>query len=96
MTAPKHLRPATKKFWKHVADNYELEPQHVRILTLACEAFDRAEQAREVIALQGPYYTDRLGNHKTHPAVAVERDSRMAYANLLRRLNLDESTPAPR
>jgi hypothetical protein len=31
-----------KKFWRQVRANYQLDAEHVRILQLACEQFDRA------------------------------------------------------
>lgn len=92
--APAHLSPATAKWWLDVVSEYELEPHHVRILTLACEAWDRCTQAREVVERDGITTTDRFGQMKPHPAVAVERDSRTAFARMLRELALDVDGPA--
>jgi hypothetical protein len=77
-----------------VVRDYQLEQHHVRLLTLAAEAWDRAEEARETIGAKGAYYEDRFGKPKTHPAIAVERDSRLAFARLLRELDLDGSPEA--
>lgn len=80
-----------------VVTDYDLEPHHERVLTLAAEAWDRASEAREVLAAEGTYVTDRFGQRKAHPAVAVERDSRIGFARLLRELDLDgEPAPDPR
>jgi hypothetical protein len=80
-----------------VVADYELEPHHVRLLTLAAEAFDRGEQARRAIAGDGAYFNNRFGDRKPHPALGVERDSRLAYARLLRELDLDRAPyPDPR
>lgn len=68
---------------------YELEPQHLRLLRLACEAWDRAEQARKVLRRRGLTYRDRFDQPRARPEVAIERDSRMAFARLLRELDLD-------
>lgn len=87
--APEHLRVSTRAWWRAVVASYELAEHHRRILTLAGEAFDRAVEAREALAEHGPYFTDRFGQPKAHPALAVERDSRLAFARLLRELNLD-------
>jgi hypothetical protein len=81
-----------------VVTEWELEEHHVKLLTLAAEALDRAEEARELLARAGTFYRDRFGQPKPHPAVAVERDARVAFARLPRELDLDTVAPpeAPR
>ncbi|MGX9574077.1 P27 family phage terminase small subunit [Mesorhizobium sp. f-mel] len=91
--APAHLRPATRKWWRSVTEEYALEPHHLRLLTRASEAWDRGEEAREKIAEHGLTYTDRFGAPRSRPEVAVERDSRIGFARLLRELALDVETP---
>ena len=92
--APEHLREATREWFVAVLRDYDLEPHHVRLLTLAAEAWDRAQEARETLAAEGSYFVDRFGAPRAHPAVAVERDSRVAFARLLRELDLDGEPPA--
>src|SRR5262245_14628243 len=86
---PKHLRPATKRWWASVMLDYSLDPHHLKLLLRAAEAFDRGEEAREAIARHGLVYTDRFGAPRARPEVAVERDSRIGFARLLRELGLD-------
>lgn len=93
MKAPSHLRAATRKWWSSIADAYELEPHHLSLLTLAGEAWDRVQEAREVIAKHGAYIKLRSGNVKRHPALDVERDNRIAFARLVRELALDVDAP---
>jgi len=93
-TPPAHLRPKTRAWWAEVHHSFALEAHHVRLLTLAAEAFDRAEQAREILAKTGLTFTDRFGQPHARPEVAIERDSRTAFARLLRELDLD-SEPQP-
>jgi len=85
-------------WWKSVVSEWDLDPHHVRLLTLAAESWDRATEARETLARMGTFYQDRFRQPKPHPAVAVERDSRIAFARLLRELDLDHVSPpeAPR
>lgn len=68
---------------------FELEPHHARLLTLAAEAWDRSREARQTLEESGMFYTNKAGEPRSHPAVAIERDSRIAYARLLREVDLD-------
>lgn len=92
--APRHLKAATRRWFDAVVADWELEAHHVRLLTLACEAWDRCQQAREQIAREGLTTSTREGNHKLHPAVRVEDAARIAFARLVRELDLDVAPPA--
>jgi phage terminase small subunit len=61
---------------------------------LACEAWDRAQQARAAIESTGLTYTNRFNDPVLRPEVAVERDSRLAFARLIRELDLDVDPPS--
>jgi len=92
--APKYLQKSTKRWWKSVISRWCLEDHHVRLLTLAAGAWDRAEQARELLAVHGLTYDDpKTGRPCSRPEIAVERDSRLAYARLVRELDLDLELP---
>lgn len=94
---PKHLSLAMRKWWESVNQSYLLEDHHRLLLTKACEAFDRAEGAREAIAKVGTTFDDRFGQPCARPEISIERDSRLAFARLVRELNLEEPPPeAPR
>jgi P27 family predicted phage terminase small subunit len=95
---PTHLKRTTRDWFKVVVADYELDDHHVRLLTLACEAWDRGVQAREIIETDGLTFVDRFGSPKPRPEVAIERDSRIGFARLIRELGLDgASAPeAPR
>jgi phage terminase small subunit len=95
--APQHLAKSTRDWWSSVVRDYSLEEHHTRLLTLAAEAWDRAQEARTTLVTDGTYYVDRFGAPRVHPAVAVERDARLAFARLIRELDLDgEPAPDPR
>ena len=63
------------------------------MLTLAAEAWDRGQQAREIVDRDGLTFTDRFGQPKARPEIAIERDSRIGFARLLRELALDVGGP---
>jgi phage terminase small subunit len=77
-----------------VVQTYELEPHHLKLLLAACEAWDRREEARKALRKHGLTYIDRFGQPRARPEVAIERDSRIAFARLLRELDL-EGEPDP-
>jgi hypothetical protein len=68
----------------------------LRLLTLAAEAWDRGEAARRAIAKHGMIYQDRFGQPRQRPECAIERDSRIGFARLLRELDLDVAPPDSR
>jgi phage terminase small subunit len=77
-----------------VVAEYLLEQHHLRLLQLAAEAWDSAQQARTAIAEHGMTFIDRFGSPRTRPEVAIERDARLAFARLVRELDLDCEPPA--
>jgi len=91
--APDHLSDDARAWWQQVVGDFALEPHHVHLLTLACEAWDRGQQARAILDAEGLTYLDRFDAPKARPEVAVERDSRVAFARLLRELDLDLDGP---
>ena len=94
LKTPAHLRPDTRAWWQSVHQDYDLEEHHSRLLTLACEAWDRAGQARGILARDGIVIAGREAAARPHPAVAIERDARIAFARLIAQLNLDAEWPA--
>ena len=98
MNPPEHLSDDAASWWQSVQSDFALEAHHTRLLTLACEAWDRGQQARAILDVQGLTYDDRFGAPKARPEAAIERDSRTAFARLLRELDLDleGTTEAPR
>lgn len=91
---PAHLCPPTRAWFEQVLADYALEPHHVRLLTLAAEAWDRCQEAREALTTNGLTFMDRFGAPHARPEVAIERDARLAFARLVRELDLDVDGPA--
>jgi len=90
---PEHLRPASKAWFRQVMRNYELEPHHIRLLTLACEAFERAEDAQKTLGKEGLIYLDRFGSPHPRPEVKIKEQAEIIFARLLRDLALDVEPP---
>jgi len=83
------LQPATRAWVEHVLAIYELEQHHERLLFLAAQAWDEAQDARTTIERDGAVYRDRFGSPRPHPSLKIEQDARIAFARLLRDLGLD-------
>lgn len=93
--APSHLSEDATAWWNAVLADYDLEPHHLRLLQSAAEAWDRQQQARKALADHGGLtFVDQNGAIRSHPCVAHERDARIAFARLLRELDLDAGPPS--
>ena len=93
LRAPKRLKIATRRWWLDVTARWQLEEHHVWLLTLAGEAWDRGQDARALVTKERLTAAPRDGQ-KLHPAVRIESDCRLAFARLLRELDLDLDPPA--
>ena len=94
---PQHLSKEAKLWFKRVCEDYDLGDHHVKLLTLACQAWDRGEAARESLYENGMSYDDRFGQPRARPEVAIVRDASIAFARLVRELGLDvECAESPR
>src|SRR5258708_4911662 len=92
--APSHLTEDTRKWWRSVVRDYDLEERHLRLLQAAGECWDRLCEARELIAKGGLVVAGREGGVRPHPAIAIERDCRTGFARLIRELDLDVEPPS--
>jgi P27 family predicted phage terminase small subunit len=89
LRAPGHLRPDTKAWWLYVHSNWRLEAHHSRLFEMACDAWDRYHEAREILARDGIVIGGRQAAVRPHPAIAIERDNRIIFAKLIAQLSLD-------
>ena len=91
---PKSLSAESRKLWRSVLADYDLERRHEAALLTALEALGRMRQAQALLDTDGLTTTDRYGGAKAHPAVTIERDSRTAFLRAMRELGLDLEAPA--
>jgi phage terminase small subunit len=90
---PKHLQLATRRWFESVVGDYALEEHHVRLLTVACESWDRAQQAREALAEHGLTFHDRYNCPHPRPEVAIEKNAMVVFMRAVRELDLDVGQP---
>ncbi|MGD0247848.1 MAG: P27 family phage terminase small subunit [Candidatus Limnocylindrales bacterium] len=93
--APAHLSLESRRLWRETVRTYDLEARHEKILMVALEALDRMREAQAAVKADGAYVVGRFGM-KSHPGLAVERDSRLAFLRAVRELGLDLEAPASR
>jgi phage terminase small subunit len=89
--APSHLSVEMRKFWSVVTKEYELEVEALLTLRAACENWDRAQQARELVTKEGLV----MSSGKRHPALDIERQAYVLFLRAVRALGLDIVQPGP-
>lgn len=93
---PPHLSEPAAAWWQSVVNEFEFEPHQWPLLEAAADAYMRMIDARDLVLTEGQVVLDRYEKPKAHPAVAIERDSRLALARLVRELALDVPVDVPR
>jgi P27 family predicted phage terminase small subunit len=89
-TAPEHLSDESQRFYNSTVGYFHLEPDELKLLLAGCETWDRYQEARRVLQEEGTVVLDRFGQKKTHPAVAIERDSRIQFLRIIKALGLSD------
>jgi P27 family predicted phage terminase small subunit len=93
---PRSLGNHGQALWNRVTNEYAVEDAAGReLLTLACQALDRAESLRQTIDNDGELLHTRTGHVKEHPALRHELASRAFVAKMLLRLGLDVEPMRP-
>jgi hypothetical protein len=77
----------------HVLGEYSLDQHHFRLLTLAAEAWETGQDARETIARDGPVYLNRFNAPRKHPSISIQAEARIAFSKIIRELDLDVDPP---
>ena len=88
--APGHLTAASQKLWRAIVADYQIDPAAEMILLAVLESRDRREEARAGIAKDGATVTDRFGQKKPHPSIAIERDAATTMMRGWRLLGFDQ------
>lgn len=91
---PEHLAPETAAWVKRTLKAYTgFEEHHFKLLIIAAESWDRAEQARVLLAQLGLTFIDGNDCPRPRPEVKIEHDSMIRFARALRELSLDTDAP---
>jgi P27 family predicted phage terminase small subunit len=90
---PSHLTNAGKKLWNDIFAEIEFDAPALLLLQLMCEQYDRLNEARAILAREGITMTDRFGQVKAHPAIAIEVSSVAAIGRAFRLLGFDQQPP---
>lgn len=92
----KSLSTLTRRWVNSIQKEFELESHHRRLLILCGQAWDRAQEARDIVKKEGLIILDRFSQQKPHPGVTIERDSMITFARILREIGLDLTPPDSR
>ena len=90
---PAHLSASAQQWWRTTVEMYVLQEHHLKLLQFAAEAWDRTQAARAQIDRDGLTVSTADGGIRAHPCIAIERDSRLGFARLVRELDLDTEPP---
>jgi P27 family predicted phage terminase small subunit len=85
---PAYLGEPERAIWAAVVSEYSGSLTSFAVLTSGLEAHQRAREAREIIDAEGMTVTGRDGQSKAHPLCVVERDSRKAFQQTFRYLEV--------
>jgi P27 family predicted phage terminase small subunit len=85
---PSYVSADMKAWWREVTGRYRLVEHQLKLLEAACSAWDRMTAARKEVEAEGLSYRDSKNHRRPNPAVAIERDSRIAFARLVREMGL--------
>jgi P27 family predicted phage terminase small subunit len=91
---PEHLSDEAKAWWQELCAEFDFATCDLKRLQCAAESWDRAQEARAILAREGITYTDENGKPRKHPAVGVERDARTQFLRALRELGVDVEGPS--
>lgn len=87
---PKSLSRHCRALWTQLHALFAFSAAEDETLRVGLEALDRGEQARLAVEAAGPYFTDRYGQPRSHPGLAVEHQARLDWMKAARELQLTE------
>lgn len=87
---PASLSVESATWWRRIVLEHDLtDAPSLLTLSTALHSYDRANEAAVVLKREGLTVKSVGGSKKTHPAVAVERNARVAFLRAMASLRLD-------
>jgi phage terminase small subunit len=95
---PGHLSEPQKRLWTELVERFDFDIHELKLLRAACEALDRANQARRAIRKHGLTYESRYGAPVARPEIKIESQANRLASTLIRQLGIptEEITGTPR
>lgn len=88
-TAPRHLSPEAKRWWRKLCSAYPFEEDALLLVEGALEAFDRMREAQRDIQEHGIMLRSEGKMPRLNPATRVEKDSKATLLAYVKQLGLD-------
>jgi P27 family predicted phage terminase small subunit len=87
---PAGLSKESRETWDKLIKEYDFQDAGgLQLLEIYCRAFDRAQECRKQIDIDGMQVKDRFGQLKAHSLLTAEKESRAIMLSALRQMNLD-------
>ncbi len=91
---PEHLGVQGLLFWEDIAGNYELRPDELKMLGLACSLLDNLDRIEAELRTTGLTVQDKVGE-KAHPLLVEARQQSAVAFQIIRGLKIPD-TPGGR
>lgn len=87
---PDHISDEMRDFASKLVDLYEFKDAQLKMLQQACEAWDRSQEAAQILDEEGLTMRDRFGQEKARPENQIEQSNRSQFYTIMRMLGINE------
>ena len=93
MEKPDYLTDESKNIWDALHKSFTLKEHHDIVLKTALEAYDRLQQARQIIDKDGAVIEAHNGYYQKNPMLQIEKEARSGFLAAWKALNIDIEPP---
>ena len=86
--APAGLSASALRFWREIAEGWELDAAGFALLECAVKALETAKKANEILRNEGLIQIGPRGGTKAHPAAAIAARASRDFARFVKDLDL--------